>query len=302
MGKIKAWISAARLRTLPLSVSGILLGTALANYAGFSDGLIFSLAIATTITFQITSNFANDYGDGIKGTDNEQRIGPKRALQSGLLTKRELKLGIIICAAISFCLTVFLVYISFGPEKIGYILLFLVLGILSIWASLRYTMGDSPYGYRGLGDVFVFLFFGILSVLGTKFLYAKQINSLDFLPAIAVGFLCVGVLNLNNLRDFESDKHHSKNTLIVKIGFEKGKKYHYTLLFLAFLSFTMYTFFNFKSLVSSMYLLFFVPIFFHVLKVLRTSEPKLLDPELKKLALSTFFTALAFYFTINYFS
>ncbi|MDT0539534.1 1,4-dihydroxy-2-naphthoate octaprenyltransferase [Croceitalea sp. P059] len=302
MNKLKAWISAARLRTLPLSISGILLGTALANQDGFNDVTILFLALATTIAFQITSNFANDYGDGVKGTDDETRIGPKRALQSGLLTRAELKLGIIIVALISFVLTLILVYYSFGIENLGYILLFLVLGLFSIWAALKYTMGDSPYGYQGLGDVFVFLFFGLLSVIGTKFLYGNQINLIDILPAIAIGFLCVGVLNLNNLRDVQSDKKHGKNTLVVKLGFENGKKYHYVLLSGSFICFLSYSLITFQSFHSFIYLFFFIPVVIHFVKVVQTNEPRKLDPELKKLALSTFFMALAFYIAINYFS
>ncbi|MDT0621326.1 1,4-dihydroxy-2-naphthoate octaprenyltransferase [Croceitalea vernalis] len=302
MNKLKAWISAARLRTLPLSISGILLGTALANQDGFNDVTILFLALATTIAFQITSNFANDYGDGVKGTDDETRIGPKRALQSGLLTRAELKLGIIIVALISFVLTLILVYYSFGIENLGYILLFLVLGLFSIWAALKYTMGDSPYGYQGLGDVFVFLFFGLLSVIGTKFLYGNQINLIDILPAIAIGFLCVGVLNLNNLRDVQSDKKHGKNTLVVKLGFENGKKYHYVLLSGSFICFLSYSLITFQSFHSFIYLIFFIPVVIHFVKVVQTNEPRKLDPELKKLALSTFFMALAFYIAINYFS
>jgi len=301
LSKFKAWISAARLRTLPLSVSGILLGTALANYVGFENGLIFILAILTTIAFQITSNFANDYGDGVKGTDNDERIGPKRALQSGLLTKNELKLGIIISALFSLCLTIFLIYAAFGVDNFGYVLLFLILGIFSIWAALKYTMGDSPYGYQGLGDVFVFLFFGLLSVLGTKFLYTKSLIVLDILPAIAIGCLCVGVLNLNNLRDVKSDSAHGKNTLVVKMGFDNGKKYHYILLVVSLLCFVLYSFYTFESWFCLLYLIFFLPIFLHFLKVVKTTEAKLLDPELKKLALSTFLIALSFYITINYF-
>lgn len=301
MSKLKAWVSAARLRTLPLSISGILFGTAVANQSGFSDHVTLVLALATTIAFQITSNFANDYGDGVKGTDDEHRIGPKRALQSGSLKKDELKLGIIIASICSFALTVYLVYYAFGAENIWLILLFLILGILSIWAALKYTMGDSPYGYQGLGDVFVFMFFGLLAVLGSKFLYAKSIDFVDVLPAVGIGCLCVGVLNLNNLRDVQSDLKHGKNTLVVKMGFENGKKYHYCLLLLGLICFVSYSVLNFDSLNYFIYLVFYIPIFIHFIKVVKTSEAKFLDPELKKLALSTFLLALAFYITINYF-
>jgi len=173
LSKIAAWLNAARLRTLPLSVSGVVVGTALANFYGKNDSLIFILALLTTIGFQVTSNFANDYGDGVKGTDNDDRVGPKRALQSGLLTREELKKGIVISIVISLVLVAAVLYFSFGVENIEYFALFGVLGFLSIWAAIKYTVGKSAYGYKGLGDVFVFAFFGLLAVLGSLFLYTK---------------------------------------------------------------------------------------------------------------------------------
>ncbi len=294
-------MSAARLRTLPLSISGILVGTALASSEGFENKQIFLLTILTTITFQVTSNFANDYGDGVKGTDADDRVGPQRALQSGALDKGELLAGIIISAALSFCLTVLLVYTAFGIENLRHIILYMVLGILSIWAALKYTMGSSPYGYQGLGDVFVFIFFGILAVLGTKFLYTKTIDFLDILPAMTIGLLSTGVLNLNNLRDVVSDQNHGKNTVVVKMGFEKGKKYHYALLITAFLCWLFGVFFSKYGWEAWISLLFFTPVLLHLLKVVRTKVPASLDPELKKLALSTFAVALSFYLAINYF-
>ncbi len=300
MDKVKAWLGAARLRTLPLSVSGIILGTALANLAGYSDSLIFSLAILTTICFQITSNFANDYGDGVKGTDSNDRIGPQRAIQSGALSTKELFAGIVVISVISFILTVYLVYIAFGLDSIAYFLLFIGLGAFSIWAALKYTMGSSPYGYQGLGDLFVFMFFGLVAVLGTKFLYVKTIDPIDILPAITIGLLCVGVLNLNNLRDSVSDKKHGKHTLVVKMGFENGKKYHYALLILSFLLMSLFIWMQGKPFLM-VTLLLFIPIFVHLFKVVKTTQPKDLDPELKKLALSTFALALVFYFAVNNF-
>ena len=220
MSKGKAWLQAARLRTLPLSVSGIITGTALANEKGFYNGLIFFLALLTTVAFQITSNFANDYGDGVKGTDDDSRIGPKRALQSGLLQPSELKRGVVFSAVISLVLATTLLLVAFGLENALYLLLFLGLTLFSIWAAINYTMGSKPYGYQGLGDVFVFVFFGLVAVLGTEFLYVKEINIISILPAITIGLLSVAVLNLNNLRDVNSDKAHGKNTLIVKMGFK----------------------------------------------------------------------------------
>lgn len=301
MGNIKAWVQAARLRTLPLSLSGIILGTALATKQGFFDLGIFVLALMTTVGFQVTSNFANDYGDGVKGTDNEDRIGPARALQSGWLTRSALKKGIIISIAISLLLAIGLVYLAFGLDNPPYILLFLVLGFLSIWAAIKYTMGSNPYGYMGLGDVFVFLFFGLLGVLGSMFLYTKTIGFTSLFLAIAVGLLCVGVLNLNNLRDVVSDKKHGKNTVVVKMGFQNGKRYHFLLLMVAFICCTVYILMENLTVLQSVFMVAFVPIFIHLKKVMSTQEPGALDGELKKLALSTFLLAILFYTSVNYF-
>lgn len=302
MSKTKAWLNAARLRTLPLSLSGIIVGTALAGFYGYIDYTIFVLALMTTIGFQITSNFANDYGDGVKGTDNDDRIGPKRALQSGILTKEELKLGILISIGINVLLVLMLVFLAFGLQNYMYILLFLTLGAASIWAAIKYTVGTSAYGYKGLGDLFVFLFFGLLGVLGCMFLYTKFITKDSFLPAITIGLLSVGVLNLNNLRDSSSDKKVGKNTLVVKIGYQNGKIYHYVLLLLAFISMGGFILANYINWISAIPLLGFLPIFIHLRKVYVTQDQISLDPELKKLALSTFLLAILFYFSFNIFS
>ncbi len=297
MSKITAWLNAARLRTLPLSVSGIVVGSALARFYGKIDIVIFILALLTTIGFQVTSNFANDYGDGVKGTDNADRVGPKRALQSGLLTRNELKTGIVISIVLCLILVAAVLYFSFGTDQIEYFILFGVLGSLSIWAAIKYTVGTTAYGYRGLGDIFVFVFFGLLAVLGSLFLYTKFITGFAWFPAIAVGALSTGVLNLNNLRDYESDKKAGKNTMIVKMGMKNGKKYHYVLLALAFISMLIFIVFNFEAWYQFAPLLAFIPISVHILKVIKTEVPRLLDPELKKLALSTFLMSFLFYIT-----
>jgi 1,4-dihydroxy-2-naphthoate octaprenyltransferase len=295
--KFSAWLSAARLRTLPLSISGVLVGTALAKFYEEDNLQIFMLALLTTISFQVTSNFANDYGDGVKGTDNENRIGPKRALQSGLLSRKELKNGIILLSLISLLLVIALLYTAFSSDNIVYISIFAGLGILSIWAAIRYTVGKSAYGYRGLGDVAVFIFFGLIGVLGSMFLFTKFLTPSAILPALAIGALSVGVLNLNNLRDFESDKLAQKKTLVVKMGFKNGKRYHLVLLLVAFLSIAVFTILNYTYEMQLLPFLAFLPIGIHLLKVQRTQEPMKLDTELKKLALSTFLLSVLFYIT-----
>jgi len=299
--KIKSWFNAARLRTLPLSVSGVIVGTSLANFYGYNDSTIFFLAILTTIGFQITSNFANDYGDGVKGTDNEDRIGPKRALQSGLLSRKELKSGIIVSIIVSFLLVIALVYSAFEMDNLLNPVLFIILGVASIWAAIRYTVGSSAYGYKGLGDIFVFLFFGLLSVLGSMFLFTKHFEPLAILPAITFGLLSTAVLNLNNLRDNESDKKSKKYTMVVKMGFARGKMYHYSLLIVAFVCMVLFVGFNYTHWKNVIVLTGFIPIFLHLKKVQKIKAPILLDPELKKIALTTFLIAVLFYIAFNNF-
>ena len=301
MNKVGPWLNAARLRTLPLSISGILVGTALAATHGSTNTLIFILALFTTIGFQITSNFANDYGDGVKGTDSIDRIGPKRALQSGLLTENQLKQGIYISVIINVLLVLALVYFSFGLDQLLLPIVFLLMGALAIWAAIKYTVGKSAYGYYGLGDIFVFIFFGLVSVLGSMFLYIKSVPMLTILPAISIGLLSVGVLNLNNLRDFKSDSIVGKNTLVVKMGFENAKVYHYSLLILSFFSLFFYIFTTNGTVLRYVCLIGFLPIFLHLRNVVLVDNAAKLDPELKKLALSTFLTALLFYISYYYF-
>ena len=301
VNKIKAWVNAARLRTLPLSISGIIVGTALAHISGYFNVTIFILALFTTIGFQVCSNFANDYGDGVKGTDNDQRIGPKRALQSGLLSAKELKNGIIISIVINIFLVIALIYTSFGLDHLLLALLFLALGIISIWAAIKYTVGDSAYGYRGLGDIFVFVFFGLLGVCGTAFLYHHNFSFINLLPAISIGALSTAVLNLNNLRDHKSDAQSNKNTLVVKIGFKNGKIYHTILIISSFLSFLCFSVFSESGILQFVYLVAFTPIFLHLKRVWHCKDAAFLDPELKILALSTFALSLLFYLVYYYF-
>ncbi|NER13881.1 1,4-dihydroxy-2-naphthoate polyprenyltransferase [Leptobacterium flavescens] len=298
MTKTKAWLSAARLRTLPLSVSGIIVGAGLAHSKGQFDTLIFVLAILTTIGFQVLSNFANDYGDGVKGTDNEERVGPERAIQSGAIQPREMKKGMIITTVITLIIAGLLIYTAFGKENLWYTLIFLLLGIASIAAAIKYTVGKSAYGYHGFGDIFVFVFFGLLSVTGSYFLFTKELNALIFLPAITVGLLSVAVLNLNNMRDRESDARSGKNTLVVKMGEKFARIYHFSLIILAMAATVVYTIRAGEgTLLGFVYMLAYIPLIIHLLKLSRTKDLKTLDPELKKIALSTFLFAILFLFS-----
>ncbi len=300
MNKFKAWLQAARLRTLPLSVSGIIVGTTLAGIIGYYDNRIFFLALFTTIGFQITSNFANDYGDGVKGTDNEERIGPQRMLQSGALSPKELKNGIRLSVIVNVILVVILLYLAFGQDQLQYIIIFALLGIISIWAAVNYTVGDSAYGYRGLGDLFVFVFFGLLSVLGSLFLYGKSIYLAALLPASAIGLLSTAVLNLNNMRDLEPDRKAGKRTLAVILGPQRARVYHYLLIVCSLICMIIFNLNYANSTWHWIPLIAYVPLLLHMRRVKRIKEASQLDPELKKIALSTFLLALLFYFTYNF--
>lgn len=291
---VKEIIKAARLRTLPLSVSGIIVGSFIAASNGFFSSTIFILAILTTIGFQVISNFANDYGDGVKGTDNNNRVGPKRAIQSGAISPKQLLQIIKITIAITLCIAILLIYVSFGKNDFLNLSIFFILGIASIIAALKYTMGKNAYGYSGFGDFFVFLFFGLVSVCGSYYLYAKNFNFILLLPAFSIGFLSIGVLNLNNMRDRASDIKSGKNTLVVKIGIEFAKYYHYYLLIASFLFSVLYTLIHYTSIYQFIFVLAFIPIIKHIIVVYKNQDPSLLDPELKKLALSTFLFAILF--------
>jgi len=296
---LKIWLQAARLRTLPLSFSGIIAGAALAIGEGAFNGYIGVLSLWCTLLFQVISNFANDYGDGLKGTDNDQRLGPKRVLQSGLLTSSQLKRGIVILSVVALFSVLLLLLVSFGMSNWPYFVLFFILGIASIWSAIRYTVGGNAYGYNGFGDLFVFLFFGLVSVLGSKFLYTFHISPSDLLPAVVLGSLSVSVLNLNNLRDHENDRLSNKNTLVVKFGYKWGKIYHLLLLSLAFLASLGIAYFSFDSSLNLWPLLVFIPLLFHAIKVFKTTSPSLLDPELKKVALHTFLWSICFLIGYN---
>jgi 1,4-dihydroxy-2-naphthoate octaprenyltransferase len=284
---IKNFIKAARLRTLPLSISGIILGGFLAMSDGLFNGVIFSLALITTIGFQVISNFANDYGDGVKGTD-AIRIGEERMVSSGKISPKQMKKAIMISVILTIIFALFLIYESFGLSNFGYSVLFFILGIVSVVAAIKYTVGNLAYGYSGFGDVFVFLFFGLLSVLGSYFLFTKEIYFLLTLPAISIGLLSTAVLNLNNMRDYQNDKKSKKNTIVVKIGLKAAKRYHYSLILLSFISAVSYVVLTFTKTVQFIFLLAYIPLVIHALFVYNNKEELRLDAELKKVALSTF--------------
>jgi 1,4-dihydroxy-2-naphthoate octaprenyltransferase len=295
MTKFSDWIKAARLRTLPLSVSGIIVGASLGSNDLIWKSGIFWLAIATTVGFQVLSNFANDYGDGIKGTD-DHREGEKRLVASGSISAASMKRGMIITTTITLVVALNLIYVSFGLEDLLLSGIFILLGIASIAAAIKYTVGKKAYGYSGFGDVFVFLFFGLLSVLGTYFLFTKTLSWDLLLPATTIGLLSMAVLNLNNMRDIENDTVNNKNTLVVKLGSSKAKIYHYLLMLTAMVSALYYTYIHFSTSNQLLYCIAFIALLVNMWKVFKNKDPRLLDAELKVVALSTFLFALLFGF------
>lgn len=295
MASLKVWLSAARPRTLPLSISGILVGGGLAIRSGTFEWAIFGLAIAATLGFQILSNFANDYGDGIKGTDNADRVGPARALQSGLLRASQLKKAIIYTSVLTTIIVIFLIYTAFGKGRFLISLLFMFLGLAAIISAIKYTVGKSAYGYRGLGDLFVFIFFGLVGVCGSFFMFAEYLSIYEVLPAITIGALSTMVLHLNNMRDREADAKVGKNTLAVYLGKKGAVRYHTILFVTALACWVLFLFLTAGSIVELVSLVAFIPLQIHLFRVYRTDSHVLLDPELKKVALSTFLLAVLFF-------
>lgn len=299
MTKFKAWIAAARLRTLPLSVSGIIVGASLGNIDSISSSSslwtssLFWLAILVTIGFQVLSNFANDYGDGVRGTD-AKREGEKRMVASGIISPKQMKTGMIITGVITFFLATILIFIAFRNENFIISFVFFNLTIVSIIAAVKYTVGKKAYGYSGLGDVFVFLFFGLLSVLGSYYLFTHNLQWQLLLPATAIGCFSAAVLNLNNMRDIENDAVAGKNTLVVKLGIQKAKKYHAFLLLFGMFCAVIFTVLNYSEPLQFVYLVAFIPFLLNIKTVFKNKVPMLLDGELKKVALSTFLFSLLF--------
>ena len=292
MNKFKLWISVFRLRTLPLSLSGIIIAGSIAYYNGYFDVIIFSLAILVTLGLQILSNLANDYGDGVKGTDNRNRIGPERGIQSGLISPQQMFDAIKINIIVLIFLIFMLIFSAFGTHHFLSSIVFFILGFMAIYAALRYTIGETAYGYRGLGDLMVFLFFGIISVLGAYYLFAKSLEHVLIMPACIVGLLSTAVLNLNNMRDLKSDTESDKITVAVKLGLIKAKNYHAFLLIFALILGMLFSLLYYRSLMNLLFLVTFIPIVRHIVFVYKVKEVKELDSQLKILALSTFVLSL----------
>ena len=293
MGKLKYYIESFRLRTLPLSMSGILAGSFLAcSFGRFKIG-VFVLAMLTTVFLQILSNVSNEYGDAQHGTDNAGRVGPIRSLQSGALSAKDIKRMIALFVLLSAISGSLLVMVSFGTLNCKEGLAMLALGALAIVAAIKYTVGKSNYGYKGWGDVAVFVFFGWVSTAGVYYLGTHTIEPAIFLPASGIGLLSVGVLNVNNLRDRLNDKECGKNTVVVKIGEKGAKIYHCVLITGAWLCLIVFTAWHARHLWNGTYLLMLPFFAMHVLAVFRFSGRQL-DVQLRNLSIMTLLLSLLF--------
>jgi len=294
---MKNWLKAFRLRTLPLSLSGIILGSFLAKSMGAWSMNTFLLAMLTTILFQILSNLANDLGDTLKGADNENRVGPKRTVQEGGISISKMKSAIVIFSVLSIVSSSFLIRTAINLSNDS-ILFYIILAVLCIVAAITYTMGKKAYGYIGLGDFFVFIFFGLVSVLGVMPLYTNSFDWIFIFPASTIGFLSTAVLNLNNMRDQINDREVGKNTLVVKIGAQNAKIYHILLIVLSATSLLLFSLIieNYIILYS---LVIYIVLIKHLKYVWDVKDFKQFDSELKKVALCTFFIAIVFSLLIN---
>lgn len=299
MANTKDWIGAFRLRTLPLALSCILLGSAMAYREGVFDGVTFTLALITTLFLQVLSNLANDLGDTINGADSDDRSGPTRAVQTGVISIGAMKKAVWLFVGLSLTSGIALLLVSFELSEIKEFGFFFVLGIASIGAAIKYTMGKSPYGYQGLGDLFVFLFFGLVGVVGVHFLYAGKVETNVILVACSFGLFSVGVLNINNIRDIKSDFKAGKISIPVRLGAHYAALYHLALLVGAMALPLFYSINNELIEFKNIWYVVSYPLFaFNVYKI-ATLTPCQMNPFLKQLALSTFFFSLCFSIAIN---
>ena len=284
MAKLKTWVKASRPRTVLLSFSGVLLGSFLAIKTGPSTDsrtwLCLLFCALTAVLLQILSNLANDYGDFKKGTDSAKRVGPKREMQSGAITEKEMKRGLAVTAGLCLVSGALLIFV-FAKLTWQELAVFAALGIGAVLAALLYTLGKHPYGYRGLGDLYCFLFFGWAAVAGTFYLVTKVLDFSVLLPASAMGFLSNAVLNINNMRDYENDRASGKNSLVVKLGLKKASVYHCLLIGGAFVCLTVYLVLHHVTWYSYLFLLLSL-LFIKDLIAIKKTQPELLDPFLGK--------------------
>lgn len=288
------WFSAARPRTLPLALASIFMGSFLAAAAGGFRWDVLGLAALTTVLLQVLSNFANDYGDAVSGLDNAARTVATRAVQTGAITRRQMGRAIVAASVLAFLSGLALLYVALGTADGRVWLTFLGLGLLSILAAITYTVGKRPYGYAGLGDLSVLLFFGWVGVLGTYYLHTRQFDAALLLPATACGLLAVGVLNVNNIRDLENDRRNGKNSVPVRLGKRRASLYHWLLLGGAVACALGYLWLEPRTGWGYLFLLT-VPLLVRIGRgVQQGKTPADLDPYLRQMALTTLLFVLTF--------
>lgn len=289
---IQSWLHAFRLRTLPLALSCIGMGSFLAAADGFFNWSIFSLAALTTIFLQVLSNLANDYGDAVSGIDSEERKGPKRAVQSGAISKQQMKVAILVFVMLSLASGITLLLISFGLNWSA-LLFFFGLGLLSIAAAIAYTVGRKPYGYVGLGDISVLIFFGLVGVMGSYYLFTQNLRFEIILPALSCGLFSIGVLNINNIRDIESDQKAGKFSIPVRIGKKNAARYHAVLTSVGIVCAIVFVLLDFRNAWQFLFLAV-APLFISITFAVTNKPSEQLDPYLKRMAISTLLFVLLF--------
>ena len=296
----RAYISSSRPATLLLAIACALLGNALALFAGVFSVAIFVLTMLTAMSLQILSNLANDYGDYQKGTDKVgQRIGPVRALQKGEITAAHLKGMIVFSIVLTICFGVALLYFALSSKDILYVLAFAFLGIASIWAAIKYTAGRNPYGYRGLGDLFTFIFFGPVGIVGGYFLQTHQVDFVPWLPGIGFGILTIMVINVNNMRDARNDLLAGKVTIPIILGDRGAKHYHAFLTLGALLCFLGFALIYMQYWYQYLFALVFLPLLQCVADIYKIQENIKYAPYLKRTVILSFLLVVAFSFCIN---
>jgi 1,4-dihydroxy-2-naphthoate polyprenyltransferase len=289
--KRQAWLYAFRLRTLPLALSSIFLASFIAANSGNFRWEVLILAAVTTVILQVLSNLSNDYGDSIHGADSSERKGPIRAVQSGVISTREMKRAIVIFSILALVSGLILLYVALSGLFL--FLVFLLIGLVAIGAAITYTSGKRPYGYVGLGDISVFLFFGLTGVVGTYFLHSLSFDPLILLPATSLGLFSTCVLNINNIRDIESDEKAGKKSIPVRIGFRAAIKYNWYLILVG--NFTMIIFCLVTESYGGFLFLLAVPLMVHIgFGINREDTPSQIDPFLKKMAMATLLWVIAF--------
>lgn len=290
---LKNWLEAFRLRTLPLALSCIGMGSFLAAFYGNFSLSVCILSLTTTLFLQILSNLANDYGDSVHGADSAEREGPQRSVQRGSISSKAMFNSIIVFAILSFVSGILLLHFSVGIGSTTFYI-FLGLGLAAIAAAIAYTNGKRPYGYSGLGDISVFIFFGIVGVCGTYFLHAENFELLVLLPAASCGLFATGVLNVNNIRDIKSDKAAGKNSIPVRIGKQKAKIYHATIIITALVAAIVFLLLT-KNYRTILYLVLCYFLFGkHLMNMFKAESSKEFDPQLKILALLTLLFVVLF--------